>query len=50
VYFDDAGAALVYGEDDADDQPVSAIVSDSDGVRTYLYTKYELVSVRVKSS
>ena len=46
VYFDDEGAAMIYGDDEDDDQPVADVVSESDGVRTYLYTKYELVSVR----
>ncbi|GAB2458101.1 hypothetical protein [Jatrophihabitans fulvus] len=49
VYFDDAGQAMVYGEDEDDDQPVSAVASESNGVRTYLFTRFELVSVRGKA-
>lgn len=50
VYFDDDGAAMIYGDDEGEDQPVADIISSSDGVRTYLYTKFELVTVRAKSS
>jgi hypothetical protein len=32
--------------DEDGDQPVTEVVSTTDGLRTYLYTKYELVSVR----
>lgn len=46
VYFGDDGAAMIYGDDEDGDQPVSDVVSTTDGLRTYLYTKYELVSVR----
>jgi hypothetical protein len=46
IFFDADGAAMVYGEDAEDDQVVGDIVSSEDGVRTYLYTKFELVSVR----
>lgn len=49
VYFDDEGAAMIYGDNEGEDQPVADVVSESDGVRTYLYTKFELVSVRAKS-
>ena len=45
VFFDN-GQAMVYGDEDGEDQAVSDIVSSTDGVRTYLYTKYELVTVR----
>ncbi|WP_375474532.1 hypothetical protein [uncultured Jatrophihabitans sp.] len=45
VYFD-GDIAMVYGEDDGEDQPVTAVISGEDGIRTYLYTKFELVSVR----
>lgn len=45
VYFA-AGAAMVYGGDEASDQAVADVVSSEDGVRTYLYTKFELVTVR----
>jgi hypothetical protein len=45
IYFD-AGTALVAGEDEGDDQPVTEAVGDSDGKRVYLYTRFELVTVR----
>jgi hypothetical protein len=48
VYFDDDGAAMIYGDDADDDVPVADVASGSDGVRTYLYTRFELVSVRAK--
>ncbi|MEO9139954.1 MAG: hypothetical protein ABI345_12905 [Jatrophihabitans sp.] len=48
VYFDDGGNAMVYGEDEDDDHPVIDLASDSNGVRTYLYTKFELVTIRAK--
>jgi hypothetical protein len=48
VYFDADGAAMIYGEDADHDQPVSGVASTEDGIRTYLYTKFELVSVRAK--
>lgn len=43
VYFVD-GVAMLAGADG--DTPVSEVVSGEDGVRTYLYTRYELVTVR----
>jgi hypothetical protein len=49
VYFDNDGAAMIYGDDESEDQAVAEIVSSTDGVRTYLYTKYELVTVRATS-
>jgi hypothetical protein len=48
VYFAD-GQAMTYATDDAADQPIAEVVSTEDGVRTYLYTKFELVSVRAAS-
>jgi hypothetical protein len=45
VYFA-AGLAMVYGVDGSADHPVTEDVSGEDGVRTYLYTKFELVTVR----
>ena len=45
VYFSD-GAAMVAGDDEGEDLPVSEVVSADDGERVYLYTKFELVSVR----
>ena len=44
VYFSD-GQALIVGTD-GPDQPVADVASAEDGVRTYLYTKFELVTVR----
>jgi hypothetical protein len=46
VYFED-GVAMAAGEDD--DQPMADILSTDDGVRTYVYTKFELVTVRAGS-
>lgn len=48
VFFDADGAAMIYGEDAEDDQAVSEVASTDEGIRTYLYTKYELVSIRAK--
>ncbi len=48
IYFVD-GAALTVGEDDADDQPVADLISTEDGTRTFVYTKFELVSARSSS-
>ena len=48
VYFGDEGTPMIYGDDESEDQPVADVVSDSDGLRTYLYTKFELVSVRAR--
>ncbi len=45
VYFD-GETPMIYGDEDGDDQPVGDVVSGEDGIRTYLYTKFELVSVR----
>jgi hypothetical protein len=47
VFFVD-GVATV--DDDGGDQPLTDIVSGEDGVRTYLYTRYELVTVRAASA
>ncbi len=46
VFFDPSGAAMIYGDDEGDDVFVSEVVSQQEGLRTYLYTKFELVSVR----
>ncbi len=48
VYFDSEGTPMIYGDEEGDDQPVADIVSSTDGLRTYLYTKHELVSVRAR--
>ena len=45
VYFA-GGLAMSYGTDDGADQAVKDLVSHDDGVRIYLYTKYELVTIR----
>jgi hypothetical protein len=49
VYFAD-GLAMMYAVDDGADQDVTDVISSEDGVRTYLYTKFELVTVRVQPS
>jgi hypothetical protein len=41
---------MIYGEDAEDDQAVTDVVSSEDGIRTYLYTKFELVTVREAAS
>lgn len=45
IYFS-AGTAMVAGEDEGDDLPVSDATSGEDGERVYLYTKFEIVTVR----
>ncbi len=49
VYFA-AGLAMTFGSDDGADQSVADVVSAEDGVRTYLYTKFELVTARTSRS
>jgi hypothetical protein len=49
VFFDSDGVAMIYGEDAEADQTVADVVSSDEGIRTYLYTKFELVSVRASS-
>ncbi len=49
IYFD-GETAMIYGDEDDGDQPVSDVVSGADGLRTYLFTKFELVSVRAPSA
>jgi hypothetical protein len=44
--FFDGDTAMIYGDDGGDDVAVSEIVSGEDGIRTYLYTKFELVTIR----
>jgi hypothetical protein len=46
IFFDESGAAMIWGDEDAGDVPVTEVASEADGVRTYLYTRFELVSVR----
>lgn len=48
VYFTGNGDAMVYGSEEGSDAPVDDVVSGEDGVRTYLYTKFELVTVRAR--
>ena len=45
VYFA-AGLAMVTGDEESADRTVAEVVSTEDGIRTYLYTKFELVTVR----
>lgn len=45
IYFAD-GTAYAVSTTDSADEPVTEIVSADYGVRTYLYTKFELVSIR----
>ncbi len=45
IYFS-AGNAMVAGDDEDEDVPVSDAASGEDGERVYLYTKFELVTVR----
>ncbi len=45
VYFSD-GTALAYGAEGEDDGPVTDVLSEPDAVRTFLYTRFELVTVR----
>jgi hypothetical protein len=50
IYFDESGTAMIYGEDEHADLPVTDVASDADGIRTYLYTRFELVSIREASA
>ena len=50
VYFVDGEALAVSTDGGGDDVPVADVTSDEDGVRTYLYTKFELVTVRATTS
>jgi hypothetical protein len=45
IYFS-AGTAMVAGDEADEDLPVSDAASGEDGERVYLYTKFELVTVR----
>ncbi|SHG50431.1 hypothetical protein SAMN05443575_2113 [Jatrophihabitans endophyticus] len=49
VYFADDGTPMVYGDEEDGDRAVAESVSESNGVRTYLFTRFELVSVRATS-
>jgi hypothetical protein len=44
VYFD-GDTPMIYS-DEGEDEAVTEVVSGEDGIRTYLYTKFELVTVR----
>jgi hypothetical protein len=46
VYFGDDGVAMAAVDEDEGDQPLLELASSEDGKRIYLYTKYELVTVR----
>jgi hypothetical protein len=48
VYFAD-DVAMTYSADGGADPAVTDVVSNEDGVRTYLYTRYEVVTVRTKA-
>jgi hypothetical protein len=45
VYFAE-GTAMAYGAEGEDDGPVTDILSEANAVRTFLYTRFELVNVR----
>ena len=45
VYFAD-GTAMAYGADGEEDGPITDVLSEPDAVRTFLYTRFELVNVR----
>jgi hypothetical protein len=45
VYFAD-GVAMAFGAEGSEDAAVTEVVSEIDSVRTFLYTRYELVTVR----
>lgn len=47
IYFS-AGTAMVAGDEEGDDMPVTDAASGEDGERVYLYTKFELVTVRAR--
>jgi hypothetical protein len=49
VYFAN-DVAMTYSTDGGADPAVTDVVSGEDGVRTYLYTRYEVVTVRTKAS
>jgi hypothetical protein len=49
VHFED-GRAVVAGDEDSADEAVTDLISHEDGLRSYLYTRYELVSVRASGS
>ena len=48
VYFAE-DVAMTYSAEGGADPAVTDVVSGEDGVRTYLYTRYEVVTVRTKA-
>jgi hypothetical protein len=46
IYLDNNGTALTVGAEDGDDQTVSELISTEDGVRRFVYTRFELVTSR----
>jgi hypothetical protein len=50
VFFDADSKAMIYGDESDEDQVVTEVASSEDGIRTYLYTKFELVSVRAMTA
>ena len=47
IYYSD-GVAMAVSDDD-EERPIIEEISAEDGVRTYLYTKFELVTVRAST-
>jgi len=47
VYFAN-GAGLVYDSDSDSDRPLSEVLTGPNAVRTFLFTRYELVTVRAQ--
>jgi hypothetical protein len=47
IYYSD-GVAMAVSDDD-EERPIVEEISADDGVRTYLYTKFELVTVRAST-
>ena len=46
IYFDEEGAAFTVGEDRSEDQSVGDLISTEDGLRRFVYTRFELVNAR----
>jgi hypothetical protein len=46
IYLDNNGTALTVGAEDGDDQSVSELISTEDGIRRFVYTRFELVTSR----
>ena len=45
LYFE-GGVALAYGGEDGADHPVGEVLADSGAERAFLYTRFELVTIR----